>query len=58
MNLHRAFGNRALGRGARVEVRFTRAGRIGRVQRFRIGSPGVPSVDFLCQPPGQRIRDC
>ena len=58
VNLHRAFGNRRLGRGARVEVRFTRAGRIGRVQRFRIGSPGVPSVDFLCQPPGQRIRDC
>ena len=58
VNLHRAFGNRRLRRGARVEVRFTRAGRIGRVQRFRIGSPGVPSVDFLCQPPGQRIRDC
>lgn len=58
VNLHRSFGNRSLGRGARVELRFTRAGRIGRVQRFRIGSPGVPSVDFLCQPPGSRIRDC
>lgn len=58
VNLHRSFGSRTLGRGARVELRFTRAGRIGRVQRFRIGSPGVPSVDFLCQPPGRRIRDC
>ena len=58
MNLHRPFGTRSLGRGARVELRFTLAGRIGRVQRFRIGSPGVPSVDFLCQPPGRRIRDC
>ena len=59
INLHRPFGNRALRRGARVELRLTRAGRIGRVLRFRIGSsPGVPSVDFLCQPPGQRIRDC
>ena len=58
VNLHRSFGNRSLGRGARVELRFTRAGHVGRVQRFRIGSPGVPSVDFLCQPPGRRIRDC
>ena len=58
VNLHRPFGSRSLGRGARVELRFTRAGRIGRVQRFRIGSPGVPSVDFLCQPPGQRVRNC
>jgi hypothetical protein len=58
VNLHRFLGNRGLRRGARVELRFTRAGRIGRVLRYRIGSPGVPSVDFLCQPPGQKIRDC
>ena len=46
-------------RGARVELRLTRSGRIGRVLRFRIGSAaGEPSVDFLCQPPGKRIRDC
>ena len=42
MNLHRSFGDRALGRGARVEVRLTRAGRIGRVLRFRIGAPRQP----------------
>jgi hypothetical protein len=58
VNLHRFLGNRALRRGARVELRFTRAGRIGRVLRYRIGSPGVPSVDFLCRPPGQRVRGC
>jgi hypothetical protein len=59
VNLHRPLGNRALRRGARVELRFTRSGRIGRVLRFRIGSAaGEPSVDFLCQPPGQQIRDC
>jgi hypothetical protein len=58
IDLHRPFGNRGLRRGARVELRLTRAGRIGRVLRFRIGSPGVPSVDFLCQPPGRRVRDC
>ncbi len=58
VNLHRAFGNRALGRGARVEVRLSRSGRIGRVLRFRIGAPGTPSVDFKCLPPGGRVRDC
>ena len=59
VNLHRALGNRALGRGARVELRFERAGRIGRVLRYRIGSAaGEPSVDFLCRPPGQKIRNC
>jgi hypothetical protein len=59
VNLHRPFGNRGLRRGARVELRLTRSGRIGRVLRFRIGATaGQPNVDFLCQPPGQRARDC
>ena len=58
VNLHSFLGARRLGRGARVELRFTRAGRVGRVHRFRMGRPGVPSVDFRCQPPGRRIRDC
>ena len=58
VNLHGFLGSRGLRRGARVELRFTRSGRIGRVLRYRIGSPGVPRVDFLCQPPGRRIRNC
>jgi hypothetical protein len=58
VSLHRHFGARSLGRGARVEVRLTRSGRIGRVLRFKIGAPGTPSVDFKCLPPGGRIRDC
>ena len=58
INLHKFLGTRRLGRGARVELRFTRAGRIGRVHRFRMGRPGVPSIDFRCRPPGGRIRDC
>jgi hypothetical protein len=57
-SFHSFFGNRPLARGARVELRFTRAGRIGRVLRFRMASPGVPSVGFLCKPPGQAVRDC
>ncbi len=58
VNLHRAFGARRLNRGTKVEVRLTRAGRIGRLLRFKIGAPGTPSVDFLCLPPGGRARDC
>jgi hypothetical protein len=58
LNLHSFLGNRRLRRGARVELRFTRAGRIGRVHRFRMARPGVPSVDFRCRPPRGRIRDC
>ncbi len=59
VDLHRFLGDAALSRGASVELRFTRAGRIGRVLRFRIGAEaGVPGVRFLCAPPGQRARDC
>jgi hypothetical protein len=57
-NLHGPFGNRVLRRGARVEVRITSANRIGRLLRFRIGTPGEPAVDFLCLPPGGGTRDC
>jgi hypothetical protein len=58
VKLHGLFGNRALARGTRVDVRLTRAGRIGRVLRFRMSAPGTPVVDFLCLPPGGRVRDC
>ncbi len=58
VSLHRHFGDRGLGRGAKVEVRLTRAGRIGRLLRFTIGAPGTPSVAFRCLPPGGRARDC
>jgi putative metal-binding protein len=58
VRLSRHFKGRALRRGARVEVRLTRTARIGRVLRFKIGAPGTPSVEFLCLPPGGRVRDC
>jgi hypothetical protein len=59
VRLRGLFRGRSLGRGARVEVRLTRAGRIGRVLRFRItATPGVPSVAVRCKPPGRRVRDC
>jgi hypothetical protein len=59
VSLHRAFGNARLARGARVELRLSRPGRIGRVLRYRMtATPGVPSVDLLCRPPGGRTRSC
>jgi hypothetical protein len=58
VNLHGLFGDSALARGTRVEVRLTRAGRIGRVLRFRMSAPGTPVVAVLCLPPGGRARDC
>ena len=58
VDLHGFLGARSLARGARVEVSFTLPRRIGRVLRFRIGSPGVPDVDFLCKRPGRRAREC
>lgn len=57
-NLHGPFGNAVLRRTARVEVRITRANRIGRLLRFRFGTPGQPTVGFLCLPPGGGTRDC
>jgi hypothetical protein len=57
-NLHRPFGNGVLGRTARVEVRITRANRIGRLLRFRFATAGQPTVGFLCLPPGGGTRDC
>ena len=59
VKLHRFLGRHALRPGARVELRFTLRGHIGRVLRFRMRSPGgLPDVDFLCLPPGGKIRDC
>jgi hypothetical protein len=59
INLHRFLGDAGLRRGARVTLEFTRAGRIGRVLKFRMrATPGVPSVSLQCRPPGQRVRDC
>jgi hypothetical protein len=59
VNLHGPFKGRALRPGTKIELRLTRAGRIGRVLRFRITStPGVPRFAFKCKPPGRSVRDC
>jgi hypothetical protein len=58
VNLHSILGSRVLRRGAKVTLRITMSGRTGRVLRFRIGSPGLPDVDFRCQDPGGKEKDC
>ena len=59
IGLHRFLGDRTLRAGARVQISLTRPGHVGRVLRFRMRSGGaLPDVDFLCQPPGRRARDC
>ena len=50
--------HKTLGRGVRVELQITHARRIGRVLRYSVGTPGVPSVQFLCRPPGGKARAC
>lgn len=54
VNLHATLGKRALESGARVEVRLTRSGRVGRLLRYRFNTPGTPDVSFFCDPPGRR----
>jgi hypothetical protein len=58
VSLHSILGSRVLRRGARVTVRITLSGRLGRVLIFRMATPGVPNVDFKCQAPGARALDC
>ena len=58
INLHPVLGRRMLPRGARVELEITHASRIGRVLRYRVGQPGVPSVQFLCRPPSRKAGPC
>ena len=59
VRLHRFLGDRTLRPGARVRLSFTLRGHVGRVLRYRMRSGGaLPDVDFMCQPPGRRARDC
>jgi hypothetical protein len=58
VNLHRVLGARKFPKSATIEVRVTRAQRIGRVLRFDIGTPGLPTVDFLCKPPDAEAGPC
>jgi hypothetical protein len=58
VNLHVALGKRRLPKQAQIEISLSRAARVGRVLRYDMGTPGVPEVRFLCQPPGGTAGDC
>ena len=58
VNLHVALGERRLPKQAQIEISLSRAARVGRVLRYDMGTPGVPEVRFLCQPPGGTAGDC
>jgi hypothetical protein len=58
VNLHVILGRRALPKRARIDLQITRASRVGRVLRYRLGTPGLPDVEFLCRPPGGRSGPC
>jgi hypothetical protein len=58
VNLHLVLGKRTFSKRARIELSITRATRMGRVLRYRMGTPGLPDVEFLCRPPGGRAGPC
>ncbi len=58
ISLHLILGQRTFPKRARIELQITRTARVGRVLRYRMGTPGVPVVDFLCRPPGEPSGPC
>ena len=58
VNLRSTFGRRTLASGTRLQLRFRRTQRIGRVLRYNMRSRSLPNVDFLCQPPGGAAGPC
>ena len=58
VNLHTALRGRTLSKKARLDLSITRAARVGRVLRYRMDTPGLPTVQFLCSPPGSAAGPC
>jgi len=58
VNLHVVLGRRALPKKARIVLSITHARRVGRELRYGFGTPGLPSMQFLCRPPGRRAGPC
>jgi hypothetical protein len=54
VNLTRLFRNARLRVGAKIEVRITASGRIGKVVRFTMRSSKLPTRKELCLPPGSK----
>ena len=58
LNLHVVLGRRALPKAARIVLSITRATRVGRELHYSFAKPGMPSMQFLCKPPGRRAGPC
>jgi hypothetical protein len=58
VNLHLIIAGRVFPKKARIVLSITRAARIGRELRYRMGTPGLPDVEFLCSPPGAKSGPC
>jgi Putative metal-binding motif/RTX calcium-binding nonapeptide repeat (4 copies) len=58
VNLHAVLGRRTLSKKARLELSITRAARVGRLLRYSLGTPGLPTVQFLCSPPDSPAGPC
>lgn len=58
INLHVVLGRRALPKKARIVLSIVHPRRIGRELRYSLTTPGLPSMEFLCRPPGRRAGPC
>jgi hypothetical protein len=58
VDLHLVLGRRALPERARLVLSITHARRIGRELHYSLATPGLPSMQFLCKPPGSHAGPC
>jgi hypothetical protein len=58
LNLHVVLGRRALPKSARIVLSITHPRRIGRELHYSLTTPGLPSMQFLCKPPGSKAGPC
>jgi hypothetical protein len=58
VNLHVLIAGRVFPKQARIVLSITRAARVGRELRYRMGTPGLPDMEFLCSPPGSKAGPC
>jgi hypothetical protein len=58
VDLHVVLGRRALPKTARIVLAITHPRRVGRELHYSLATPGLPSMQFLCKPPGSRAGPC
>jgi hypothetical protein len=58
VNLHVVLGRRALPKQARLVLTISHARRVGRELHYSLATPGLPTMQFLCKPPGRHAGPC